>query len=273
MENFGAHFESPEKKLNLEGISFVTSLGESFSQVKVDFPEKDLSIREAFPDKVDLKEIIEKAKEFKAEYPQTHNGILLGNPEIISAQDDSLQLNAEKLHYYVYFAAHQERQVKPEMGEQYAALSVCGVVYDSARNCFYMSVRPADSQEDPNKIDAPGGTLNPEFLQADPLATGAQRFEKKLGLKDLSTKSIGIERIFDSHYSLYNIAMYAEVINQQPQVAAEDFVEIPIAEAEDLLKSGRLTTPAKATLLLALSQDKFKSQGWGKEKVEKMIAI
>ena len=35
------------------------------------------------------------------------------------------------------------------------------------RKCFYMSVRPGDSQEQAGMVDAPGGVLNPDFKNAD----------------------------------------------------------------------------------------------------------
>lgn len=237
-----------------EGFSFVTKPGEVFDEVNISYPENDLSLRKAFPDKDILKNIISKMKDFRDKFPGTFNGVLLGNPNINQADNGKINISAEKLHYYVYFAAHQERQKKSELEEECVALSVSGVVYDQTKYCFYLSVRPESSQEEPGKIDAPGGVLNPDYLNADPYLTASDRFSKKLGFKDLDVKTIGIERIFNEHYSLYNLAMYTEVTDQDPSVASEMFATIPLSEVTDFLRSDQLTVPAKASLFFALGQ-------------------
>ena len=269
-------FESEPKKeqpsLRPEGVSFETPIGQTYDNIKIDFPEKDLSIRQAFSDHPELRDIIGKAREFKMEYPGTFNGVLLGDSEIKSAEGNTLELSAQRLHYHIYFAAHQLRQEQADsMKERYAALSTAGVVYDRVRRCFYMSVRPKDSQEQPGLIDAPGGVLNPDFKNADPMETIKDRFARKLGIKVEDIKALGLERFFDEHYSLYNIAMYGEVEDNQPTVDQVGFATIPLDELGDYLNSDKLTGPAKATLLLALSQDQFKDQGWGKERVQQIM--
>lgn len=271
-ENFGPESKREEPKLRPEGVSFETPIGQTYDQVKIDFPDKDLSIREAFKEHPELRDIIGKAREFKMEYPGTFNGVLLGDSEIKSNKGNTLELLAQRLHYHIYFAAHQLRQEQADsMKERYAALSTAGVVYDRAKRCFYMSVRPKDSQEQPGLIDAPGGVLNPDFKNADPMETIKDRFTRKLGLKVEDIKALGLERFFDEHYSLYNIAMYGEIEDSQPTVDQTGFAVIPFDELEDYLKSNKLTGPAKATLLLALSQDQFKDQGWGKERVSEIM--
>lgn len=273
--SFGEHpLEKPEKPEPIkmpEGFSFVTKPGEVFDEVDIQYPDTELSLRQAFPDRNIVGDIVASMKKFRDKFPGTFNGILLGNPEIKQAENGKIDISAEQLHYYVYFAAHQERQVRPELGEQYSALAVSGVVYDQTKHCFYFSVRPKDSQEEPGKIDAPGGVLNPAYLNADPVLTASDRFARKLGLKDLDVKTIGIERIFDEHYSLYNLAMYAETSGQAPGVNQDTFAEVPLSGAEDFLRSDQLTTTAKAILFFALSQEKFTEFGWGPEKINEII--
>lgn len=266
--------EQPEKNGVMkmpEGFSLITKPGEVFDEVNIQYPDNELSLRQAFPDKNIVDNIVSHMKEFRDKFPGTFNGILLGNPAIKEAQNGKINISAEKLHYYVYFAAHKERQVRPELGEQYSALSVAGVVYDKAKQCFYLSVRPKDSQEEPGKIDAPGGVLNPDYLDADPILTARDRFAKKLGLKDLDVKTVGIERMFDNHYSLYNLAMYAETLDQSPDVSQDVFAVVPVSEVEDFLRSDKLTTTAKGILLCVLGQEKFTEFGWGPEKINEII--
>ncbi|MFA5126622.1 MAG: hypothetical protein WC465_01305 [Patescibacteria group bacterium] len=254
------------------GISFETPLGEVYREIDLHFPEKDLSVRTAFPDLKDLREIIKKARDFQIDSPGTFNGVLLGNPIFRSAEDGKMVIDAERLHYFVYFAAHQLRQENPAtFGEKYGALSICGVVYDRSRNCFYLSVRPSASQEEGGKIDAPGGVLNPDFENADPFATAKDRFRRKLGLEIPELVSVGVERIYDQHYSLHDIAMYAEVDNQMPTVDSKQFAEINLADLETMIRSDKLTGPAKATLLLALAQPQFANLGWDAQRIEQLL--
>jgi len=261
-----------EKVGKPEGISFETPIGQTYEKVNINFPEKDLSLRKAFKEYPEIKEIINNARNFKEENTDTFNGVLLGNSKIELAEGNSLNLSAEKLHYTIYFAAHQLRQEQADtMKERYSALSTAGVVYDKANNSFYMSVRPKNSQEQPGLVDAAGGVLNPDFKNANPFDTIKDRFNKKLGLEVEDIKSLGIEKIFDKHYSLYNIAMYGEVNGSIPTVDESDFDIITMDEIEERLQSDTLTGPAKATLLLALAQDKFTEQGWGKERIKKIM--
>ncbi|MBT4850328.1 hypothetical protein HON36_05785 [Candidatus Parcubacteria bacterium] len=266
-------FEDPQEKITKpEGIGFETPLGKTFQSVDIDFPERDLAIKDAFKEHPELKGVIAKARDFKVESPGAFNGILLGNMGVKSTEGDSLDLTAEKLHYHIYFAAHELRQEQPEkMEERYAALSTCGIVYDKTRKCFYMSVRPSDSQEQASMVDAPGGVLNPDFEDADPFATIKNRFDKKLGLQPANIVSMGLERIFDAHYSLYNVAMYGEVEDKAPTTEEGQFETIPLDKVEEFLLGDRLTSPARATILLTLSQDQFEESGWGKERVKKIM--
>lgn len=265
-------FEKQESIKMPEGFSFVTKPGEVFDEVNIQYPDTELSLRQAFPDKSILGNIVSGMKEFRSEFPATFNGIILGNPEIKQVGNGKIDIVAEQLHYYVYFAAHRERQTRPELGERYAALSVAGVVYDKSKNCFYLSVRPKNSQEEPGKIDAPGGVLNPDYLNADPVLTAGDRFSKKLGLKDLDVKTVGIERMFNDHYSLYNLAMYAEISNKLPDVDQNIFAVVPMSEVENFLCGEKLTTTAKGILLCILSQEKFTEFGWGPEKINQIIS-
>lgn len=258
--------------INTEGISFVTPLGESFSKIDIGYGEKDLSVLTAFPDRAKLKYIVKKSRNFKKYFPGTFNGVLLGNPEISVQGDNALSIKAQRLHYQTYFAAHELRKERPgELGENYCALSVCGIIYDDEKQCFYMSIRPEKSQEDAGKVDAPGGILNPDFKNADPFKTAKDRFKNKLGFDGLSPTSIGVERIFDDKYSLYNVVMFDRVHNEQPSVDRHKFVEIPLKDIGTYLHSDSLTAPARATILLALSQDEFKNSGWGREVIEKIM--
>lgn len=266
--------ESFEKVTKPEGVSFETELGKSFNSVGINFSDKELSVREAFPDRSDLRAIIAQGKKFKLDYPGTFNGVLLGNMNIESESAERLDLSAQKLHYYIYFAAHQLRQDDPEnLNERYGALSTCGLVYDKARKCFYMSVRPSDSQEQGGMIGTPGGVLNPDFYNANPFETIRDRFYKKLSLDPDTIKCLGLERIFDEHYSLYDLAMYGEVDGQEPKVNPEKFEAISLDQVEEFLLGDRLTSPAKATILLALSQGDFEQYGWGKERIKKIMEM
>ncbi len=258
-----------EKISGLEGVSFEGTLGKSFSEVKVTYPDFEASLRGLF-ERDEVKSIIAETKQFRNEYPQTFNGLLLGNPQI-TFEEEVLTINAECLHYQIYFGAHEYRQHNFQIGEKYAALSVCGIVYDQAHESFYLSVRPDDSQEDPSKVDAPGGVLNPEYLHANPFDTSKDRLVKKLGIPDLDLKSIGIEKIFNDKYSLYNIAMYGQVNDILPSVEDEQFVVIKLSDVSSWLRSDKLTTPAKATLLLVLAQAQFEPFGWGAEKVKELL--
>lgn len=258
-----------EKISGLDGVTFEGTIGQSFKEIDITYPDSEASLRGLF-ERQEVKDIIAETRHFRSEYPQTFNGLLLGNPDI-SFEGDKLVIKAEGLHYQVYFGAHEYRKHHAEIGEQYAALSVCGIVYDSTNRRFYLSVRPSDSQEDPSKMDAPGGVLNPEYLDADPLETAKDRLVKKLGIVDLDIKNIGVEKIFNDKYSLYNLAMYAEVEDMLPNVEEELFSIIKLGDVRSWLASDKLTTPAKATLLLALAQPQFADFGWGAEKVKELV--
>ena len=254
-----------------EGFSFLTPLGAHYDHITIEAPTDPLSIREAFKDRPELRKILNIAKEFKEKHPKTFNGKLLGRPKFSFEKDGSLTIKAEQLHYFVYFAAHE--LLHGTTREEYAALSVCGTIFDPEAQQFLMSVRPQDSQEDPGKIDAPGGTLNPDAIeQADPLATIRNRFEEKLGISETKPVCIGIERIFDEQYSLYNLAFYTEQTCSQSAAPQDSYAKIPLAAVDEYLQdSARMTTPARATLLLALSQPTFTSKGWGPEKVNSLL--
>ncbi len=254
------------------GVSFLTPPGQTFKNVHISYEDKDVSLLQNLSTKVKMQDIADRTRKFRKDHPVTSNGKLLGNPTF-ALGDGSLNIRADVLRYWVYFGIHQLRLQKPRsLGEEYCALSVCSTVFDAVLHGFYMSVRPQDSQEDPGKIDAPGGTLNPDADNADPFKTIQSRLEKKLGLKDVPLVCIGVERIFDEHYSLYNIAMYGEVQDQLPAAKPNQYAAIPLAKVTDFLNGNQLTSPAKATLLLALSQEQFAEHGWGKEVVKKITS-
>lgn len=258
--------------INVEGISFETPIGATYDHVNLDIRPEDKSVREAFEQRDDVKDALAKARKFREDFPGTFNGILLGNPKFSNIGDNQLDIQAERLHYHIYFAAHEMRKEGRSIGEDYAALSVCGIVYDRKREQFYLSVRPSDSQEDAGAMDAPGGVLNPDAPEkADPVLTSAGRLEKKLGLKDVEPKVMGIVRIFDEHYSLYNVMTYTEVDDKEPSAKDGTWAKIDLSKVEEVLTSGKITAPAKASLLMALGREEFEKNGWGRERVEEIM--
>lgn len=277
MFNRENRFENKYEVLEREGISFDTELGRAFDSedINLQINEGEQFFLHRFSDPKLARQIIDKAKKFREGHPNVFNGLLLGNPSIeFNPKNGKLDIKAEQLRYLIYFAYLEickEKNINPE---QYSALSVAGVVYDKGLNGFYMSVRPKDSQEDPGKIDAPGGTLNPEKFDANPFETIKNRFSGKLGIESQALNGLhssGVARIFSDRYFLYNINMLAEVEHVTPQVDEDNFAVINIDNIEAMLASDKLTSPAKAALLMALSLPSFKELGWGKEIVESYI--
>lgn len=193
-------------------------------------------------------------------YPAITNGPLLGFENWRVGPDGQgnkeLTVDASVLRYVTYMACHRFRaQGQFFDGEEYVALSVCGVVYDEFSDVFYLNRRPEDSQEDPGAIDAPGGVLNPELEPPEKLvqATARNRFLKKLGLEVGTLDCLGLMRIFDSTYSLYNFGMLGRVRGMSPRVDRKTFCVLPRQSVEDHIQNSTLmTSPAKAMLYMAL---------------------
>lgn len=253
-----------------EGVSFISPLGHRYNAVDVTPAQEDLSLRGTFLDRAEVKEIIASAKEFRDEHQNTFNGVLLGNPSFIGTESDSLQVNAERLHYFIYFAAHKlvvDKELAEKEAERYAALSVSGVVFNPQTQEFYLSIRPDDSAEDPGFADAAGGTLNPDSPQAsDPLETIENRFQKKLGLLNTKPACVGVARMFNDKYSLYNL-VYLGTFTGGPEEVTSSVQRVSIHHVVSYLTQDKVTTPGRASLLLALSQKEFEQFGWGKERV------
>lgn len=262
-----------EVPLPFEGISFVTEFGRSFRKedVGIDFSPRKTKFLEIFKSPQDVVFILKSIRNFRREYPRSTNGVILGSPQFQIMADGRLQIHASRIHYFLYFAANHLKTVNKEVGEEYAALSAASVVFDRVYEAFYLSQRPKDSQEDPSLFDAPGGTLQAPLgkVEVDPFGVVLNRINNKLGISGAEISCIGVERIFDAHSALYNLAFLGEVDGVQPQTTASSTV--PISDIERTLESPGLTKPARATLLLALGQPQFEKYGWGPLRVAEFI--
>lgn len=197
------------------------------------------------------------------DHPTLTNGPLLGfenwrvGPDEVGGKE--LTVDASVLRYVTYMACHRLRaQGRFFDGEDYVALSVCGVVYDETMDVFYLKRRPEDSQEDPGGIDAPGGVLDPRAFHPEVLVeeTARDRFVKKLGIQVQSLDCLGLMRIFDQTYSLYNFAILGRIRTaNEPDLRYNfsDLEAIPRTSAvNNVYNNMWLTAPAKAMLYMAM---------------------
>jgi len=117
---------------------------------------------------------------FQESHPLAFNGLMLGSPQFVTIDNSNgrLEIEASKLRFFNYLSL---LSISPNssLTDQYSALSVCCIVFDTVLQQFYFSIRPKDALEKPGLIDAPGGCLSPDSAEeGDPYRTIWQRLKK-----------------------------------------------------------------------------------------------